>query len=107
MKSKDTIVIKVGQLSPDETELVSIGAWVFDRPVWDQLHRIFSKPVDSKTPYSVWLDLADMNGDLLDDDPLIIPYYHGQWMLKDWMKPPVRDWKKIKVPPEAANATPG
>lgn len=91
------LVIKVGQLQPDGSALDAIGAWVIDAPVWNQLRRVFTEQLPADTPRAVWIDCCDLVGDLTDEDPIIISPAHGQWLLRDWMKPQAREWKKIAV----------
>lgn len=96
----DTVVIKVGQLRPDGEALTEIGAWVIDAPVWGQIQRVIPLTVPSDTPGCIWIDLCDNDGDMIAEAPYVIAAHHGQWLLRDWLKPQPREWKKVRVPQE-------
>lgn len=90
----DRAVIKVGQLNEDGSALNEIGAWVIDVSTWGRIRRVFTDHVEEDTPGAIWIELADMDG-VLTDERISITASAGQWFLRDWFKPPQREWKKI------------
>jgi len=91
-------ILWITQMQPDgnDREIVTLDAV---SGTWERLHRIFTP--SSLLIYlggnKVLITLKVTEYDLSDEDPLEIPDFHAQWLLKDFFKLPEKIWKKVKV----------